>query len=221
MTAMLARYGVGHARQLLVAPNGNLISSEDKLTAPKGLSSPEGLIAGAYRHPLPSASERERAARRRRAERRSPAPNGETWRISSNAPGRPSRRASSSPTRAGRSRPRKSCSAASIGGRLEVMDRVEYRAWRQPTAARRRSESGCRTASALPASRPESRRDSRSRKDCPRAALGQRQDGPCRVRQGAERPRRRDRLDRRHRQAVARGRAQGHRRRRDHAACPR
>src|SRR3990172_1045534 len=40
-------FGVSHARQFLIAPNGLLISSEDKLSAPKGLKSPdEGLIGG-------------------------------------------------------------------------------------------------------------------------------------------------------------------------------
>jgi uncharacterized heparinase superfamily protein len=79
-------FGVSHARQILVAPTGLLISSEDKLSAPKGIRSPEGLIAGDYAirfHLHPSV----------RAEL---APdgqsvvltlrNGETWRISSNAP---------------------------------------------------------------------------------------------------------------------------------------
>ena len=79
-------FGVSHARQILVAPTGLLISSEDKLSAPKGIRSPEGLVAGDYAirfHLHPSV----------RAEL---APdgqsvvltlrNGETWRISSNAP---------------------------------------------------------------------------------------------------------------------------------------
>jgi uncharacterized heparinase superfamily protein len=82
----LARYGVAHSRQLLIAQNGNLISSEDKLAAPKGLSSPEGLIAGAYAirfhlHPSVSAA--------LAPDGRSVnllLKNGETWRISSNAP---------------------------------------------------------------------------------------------------------------------------------------
>ena len=80
------RQRVAHARQLLIAQNGNLISSEDKLTAPKGLSSPEGLIAGAYAlrfhlHPSVSAA--------LAPDGRSVnllLKNGETWRISSNAP---------------------------------------------------------------------------------------------------------------------------------------
>ena len=82
----LSRYGVSHSRQLLIAQSGKLISSEDKLTSPKGLSSPEGLIAGAYAirfHLHPSVTAQL-------------APdgrgvnlllkNGEAWRISSNAP---------------------------------------------------------------------------------------------------------------------------------------
>ncbi len=82
-----AEFGVSHARQLLIAPNGALISSEDKLSAPVGLKSPEGdLIAGFYAirfHLHPSV-------------RATLAPdgqsvtlalgNGETWKIGSNAP---------------------------------------------------------------------------------------------------------------------------------------
>jgi uncharacterized heparinase superfamily protein len=83
----LADFGVSHARQFLVAPNGALISSEDKLSAPGGLKSPDGdLIAGEYAirfHLHPSA----------RAEMAADGgsvmlklKNGETWKISSNAP---------------------------------------------------------------------------------------------------------------------------------------
>jgi uncharacterized heparinase superfamily protein len=82
----LSRFGVVHARQILIAQTGKLISGEDKLTAPKGLSSPEGLIAGAYAirfhlHPSVNAA--------LAADGRSVnllLKNGETWRISSNAP---------------------------------------------------------------------------------------------------------------------------------------
>jgi uncharacterized heparinase superfamily protein len=44
----VARYGVSHSRQMLIPPSGNLISSEDKLSAPRGLKFAGGLIAGAY-----------------------------------------------------------------------------------------------------------------------------------------------------------------------------
>ncbi|HEX7531692.1 MAG TPA: heparinase II/III family protein [Methyloceanibacter sp.] len=82
----LSRYGVSHSRQLLIAQTGKLISSEDKLTSPKGLSSPEGLIAGAYAirfhlHPSVTAqlSPEGRGVNLLLK-------NGEAWRISSNAP---------------------------------------------------------------------------------------------------------------------------------------
>jgi uncharacterized heparinase superfamily protein len=83
----VADFGVSHARQILVAPNGLLISSEDKLSAPVGLKSPEGdLIAGAYAirfhlHPSVRASlgsDGQSAVLTLK--------NGETWKISSNAP---------------------------------------------------------------------------------------------------------------------------------------
>jgi uncharacterized heparinase superfamily protein len=83
----LADFGVSHARQILVAPNGLLISSEDKLSAPVGLKSPEGdLIAGAYAirfhlHPSVRASmagDGQSAVLSLK--------NGETWKIGSNAP---------------------------------------------------------------------------------------------------------------------------------------
>ena len=44
----MTHFGVSHARQILVAPTGLLISSEDKLSAPKGIRSLEGLIAGDF-----------------------------------------------------------------------------------------------------------------------------------------------------------------------------
>lgn len=79
-------FGVSHARQFLIAPNGLLISSEDKLSAPKGLKSPEGLIAGEYAirfhlHPTVRAElagDGQSAMLKLR--------NGETWKLSSNAP---------------------------------------------------------------------------------------------------------------------------------------
>jgi uncharacterized heparinase superfamily protein len=82
----MARFGVSHARQILIAPNGLLISSEDKLSAPKGLTSPEGLIAGDYaiRFPLHPSVRAQLAPDGRSVELT--LRNGETWRISSNAP---------------------------------------------------------------------------------------------------------------------------------------
>jgi len=83
----MADFGVSHARQFLVAPTGLLISSEDKLSAPRGLQSPDGaLIAGDYAirfHVHPSvratlATDGQSAMLVLK--------NGETWRISSNAP---------------------------------------------------------------------------------------------------------------------------------------
>jgi uncharacterized heparinase superfamily protein len=82
----LADFAVSHARQFLVSPNGLLISSEDKLSAPRGLKSPDGdMIGGEYAirfHLHPSV----------RAELSSDGQSakltlktGETWRISSNA----------------------------------------------------------------------------------------------------------------------------------------
>jgi uncharacterized heparinase superfamily protein len=44
----VARFGVSHSRQMLIPPTGNLISSEDKLSAPRGLKFAGGLIAGSY-----------------------------------------------------------------------------------------------------------------------------------------------------------------------------
>jgi uncharacterized heparinase superfamily protein len=82
----VTRFGVSHSRQILISSTGRLLSSEDKLSAPKGLKSPDGLIGGAYAirfHLHPSVAVRivpdERTAVLT-------LPNGETWRISSNAP---------------------------------------------------------------------------------------------------------------------------------------
>ncbi|MGE3529337.1 MAG: heparinase II/III family protein [Methyloceanibacter sp.] len=83
----LADFGVSHARQIMIAPNGLLISSEDKLSAPVGLKSPEGdLIAGAYAirfhlHPSVRASLADDGQSALLTLK-----NGETWKISSNAP---------------------------------------------------------------------------------------------------------------------------------------
>jgi uncharacterized heparinase superfamily protein len=81
----MGRYGVSHSRQILISPNGNLLSAEDKISAPRGLKSPEGLIGGAYAirfhlHPSVKAQimgDGEAVTLILR--------NGETWRISSNA----------------------------------------------------------------------------------------------------------------------------------------
>ena len=78
---------MSHARQFLVAPNGLLISSEDKLTALAGLKSPDGdLIGGFYaiRFHLHPSVRAELAADGGSAILK--LKNGETWRISSNAP---------------------------------------------------------------------------------------------------------------------------------------
>jgi uncharacterized heparinase superfamily protein len=82
----MERFGVSHARQILIAPNGLLISSEDKVSAPKGLTSPEGLIAGDYaiRFHLHPSVRAELAPDGRSVELT--LRNGEMWRISSNAP---------------------------------------------------------------------------------------------------------------------------------------
>jgi uncharacterized heparinase superfamily protein len=81
----MGRYGVSHSRQILVSPSGTLISSEDKLSAPAGLKSPEGLIAGAYAirfhlHPSVKAQMMGDGSSVMLILR-----NGETWRLSSNA----------------------------------------------------------------------------------------------------------------------------------------
>jgi len=82
----MTNFVVSHARQFLVAPNGLLISSEDKLSALKGLKSPEGLIAGEYaiRFHLHPTVRAEMAPDGRSVMLK--LRNGETWRISSNAP---------------------------------------------------------------------------------------------------------------------------------------
>ena len=69
----MGRYGVAHSRQILVQPSGNLISSEDKLTAPRGLQEPRRADRRRLRHPLSPAPEREGADHRRR-QRRHPDP---------------------------------------------------------------------------------------------------------------------------------------------------
>ena len=83
----LEHFGVQHARQFLIAPNGVLISSEDKLTAPVGLKSPDGaMIGGEYAirfhlHPTVRAELAPDGASVLLKLK-----NGETWKISSNAP---------------------------------------------------------------------------------------------------------------------------------------
>jgi uncharacterized heparinase superfamily protein len=83
----LERFGVTHQRQILIAPNGLLISAEDKLSAPQGLKSPpEGLIAGDYaiRFHLHPSVRAELASDGQTVELT--LKNGEVWRITSNAP---------------------------------------------------------------------------------------------------------------------------------------
>jgi uncharacterized heparinase superfamily protein len=83
----MPHFGVSHARQFLIAPNGLLISSEDKLTAPVGLKSPDGAMIGgeyAIRFHLHPAVRAELAADGASALLK--LTTGETWRISSNAP---------------------------------------------------------------------------------------------------------------------------------------
>ena len=83
----LERFGVTHARQMLIAPNGLLISAEDKLSAPQGLKSPdENLIAGDYavRFHLHPSVRAELGSDGQSVELR--LKNGEAWRITSNAP---------------------------------------------------------------------------------------------------------------------------------------
>jgi uncharacterized heparinase superfamily protein len=82
-----AEFGVSVARQMLIAPNGLAVSSEDKLSAPAGLKSPEGeLIAGYYAirfHLHPSA----RAALDPDGQSvLITLANGEKWKLGSNAP---------------------------------------------------------------------------------------------------------------------------------------
>ncbi len=81
----VGRYGVSHSRQMLISPNGNLISSEDKLST-RGLKSPEGLIAGEFAirfhlHPSVKAQMMGDGTSALLILK-----NGETWRLSSNAP---------------------------------------------------------------------------------------------------------------------------------------
>ena len=78
------RYGVSHARQILISPDGNLISSEDKLST-RGLKSPEMLIAGSYAvrfhlHPSVKAQTMGDGMSAVLVLR-----NGETWRLTANA----------------------------------------------------------------------------------------------------------------------------------------
>jgi uncharacterized heparinase superfamily protein len=82
----MARYGVTHSRQMLIPPTGKLVSSEDKISAPRGLKSAEGLIAGAFAirfhlHPSVSAKMADDGRSVALSLR-----NGEVWRINSNAP---------------------------------------------------------------------------------------------------------------------------------------
>jgi uncharacterized heparinase superfamily protein len=83
----MADFGVSHARQFLIAPNGLLISSEDKLSALGGLRSPDGgMIGGEYaiRFHLHPTVRPEVAADG--ASVLLILPNGDSWKISSNAP---------------------------------------------------------------------------------------------------------------------------------------
>jgi uncharacterized heparinase superfamily protein len=81
----MGRYGVSHSRQILIAPSGNLISAEDKVST-RGLKSPDGgLIGGAYAirfhlHPTVKAQIVGDGTAATLILR-----NGETWRLSSNA----------------------------------------------------------------------------------------------------------------------------------------
>ncbi len=81
----MGRYGVSHSRQILIAPSGNLISAEDKVST-RGLKSPDGgLIGGAYAirfhlHPTVKAQIVGDGTTATLILR-----NGETWRLSSNA----------------------------------------------------------------------------------------------------------------------------------------
>jgi len=83
----LARFGVRHARQILVAPDGLLVSGEDRLSAPAGLKSPEGdPMAGYYAirfhlHPALRATMAADGGSAVLTLR-----NGEAWKISSDAP---------------------------------------------------------------------------------------------------------------------------------------
>jgi uncharacterized heparinase superfamily protein len=83
----LADFGVSHARQFLIAPNALLISSEDKLSAPAGLKSPDGAMIGgeyAIRFHLHPSVRAEMALDGASVVLK--LKNGEAWRIGSNAP---------------------------------------------------------------------------------------------------------------------------------------
>jgi uncharacterized heparinase superfamily protein len=83
----LPAFGVSHARQVLVSPNGRLISAEDKLSALAGLKSPDGdMIGGEYaiRFHLHPSVRAELALDNTSVVLK--LKNGESWRISSNAP---------------------------------------------------------------------------------------------------------------------------------------
>ena len=80
-----SRFGVNHARQIFVGPEGDVISGEDRLSAPRGLRGDAALSGGVYAirfHLHPGVSAR-------------PSPDGQTvllflrggaWRLSANAP---------------------------------------------------------------------------------------------------------------------------------------
>jgi uncharacterized heparinase superfamily protein len=75
---------VSHSRQILIAPSGNLLSAEDKLST-RGLKSPQGLIAGSYAirfHLHPSVKAQVTGDGNTVT---LILQNGETWRVSSNA----------------------------------------------------------------------------------------------------------------------------------------
>ncbi len=168
-------FGVSHARQFLVAPNGLLISSEDKLSAPGGLQSPEGLIAGDFAirfHLHPTVRAR---VRRRRAKRHLMLPQ---WRDLADQLQRARDRDRGERLPRRRARPAADLAdrARRHDGRGERgPDRVEHRT---PDRRRRRRHIwSIPTKPRLP--QPEPHDDSQ---DCPRAALRQRQDRPCRFR---------------------------------------
>ena len=81
----LSRFGVTHARQIFVGPDGDVISGEDRLSAPRGLRGDAAVSGGAYAirfHLHPGVSAR-------------PSPDGQSvllflhggaWRLSANAP---------------------------------------------------------------------------------------------------------------------------------------
>ena len=86
MTAIFRDFGVSHSRQFLIAQNGQL--DLERGQAHRAERAVESRRADCRRlcHPLPSPSERARAARAGRAQRHLLLKNGEAWRISSNAP---------------------------------------------------------------------------------------------------------------------------------------